>query len=94
MDPARIIVRVLFAWTFALILVRVSGKRTIKQGDLASFAVALILGDLFDDVFWSEVPASEFIVAAGTLVVLHALVSVDAFKRGARQWRRSRFEAA
>jgi hypothetical protein len=43
MDPARIALRVLFAWVFVLFLIRVSGKRTIAHGDVSSFAVAVIL---------------------------------------------------
>ena len=88
MDPARIVVRVLFVWVFTLALLRVTGKRSIKQGDLASFVVALILGDMFDDVFWAEVPASQFVVGAGTLVLLHLLVAFESMRRGERTWRR------
>lgn len=88
MDLARILVRVVFAWCFVLVLLRVSGKRTIKQGDLASFVVALVLGDLFDDVFWSEVPVSQFVVGAGTLAIMHVLTSIAAGGRAVQGRRR------
>jgi uncharacterized membrane protein YcaP (DUF421 family) len=87
MDPLRIAVRVLFAYAVTLAMLRVSGKRSIKHTDLASFVVALILGDMFDDVFWAEVSAAQFVVGSGTLVVLHLLVGLDSFWRGTRQWR-------
>ena len=86
MDPLRILVRVVFVWFFVLALLRVSGKRTIKQGDLASFVVALVIGDMFDDVFWSEVPASQFVVGAGTLAIMHVLTSIAAGGRAAARW--------
>jgi uncharacterized membrane protein YcaP (DUF421 family) len=88
MDLTRLVVRIVFVWIFTLTLVRVSGKRMVKQADVGSFVVALILGDMIDDVFWSEVAAAEFVVAAGTLVLVHLLLSLDAFRRGERTWRR------
>ena len=88
MDPLRIAVRVAFSYLFALAIVRISGKRTIKQGDLPSFVLAVIVGDLFDDAFWAETPMAAFVVASATLVVSHVLVTIDAFHRGSRIWRR------
>src|SRR5687767_11532059 len=54
MDLARILARLLFVYVVMQCMLRVSGKRTVKQGELASFVVALVLGDLFDDVLWAE----------------------------------------
>ena len=87
MDPLRIVVRVVFAYLFVLALVRASGKRAVKQGDSPSFVLAVIVGDLFDDLFWAEVPASQFVVATGVLVLMHVLASVTLFAAGARRWR-------
>jgi uncharacterized membrane protein YcaP (DUF421 family) len=89
MDPLRLVVRTAFAFVFILVLLRLSGKRTVKQGDLASFAVALIIGDMFDDLIWAEVAASQFVVGVGTLVSLHLLVNLSLFSSGTRTWRRS-----
>jgi uncharacterized membrane protein YcaP (DUF421 family) len=89
MDPVRIVVRVLFVYVVALALIRVSGKRAVKQGDLTSFVVAIILGDMFDDAFWAEVPMSEFVVGAGTLLLMHSLITLDIFSRGMRTWQRA-----
>lgn len=63
----------LFTYVVMLAFVRTSGRRTIAQGDVRSFVLALIIGDLFDDMFWAEVPAAQFVVAVATLVLLHIL---------------------
>ncbi len=92
MDPLRLVARVVFAYTFAFALMRVSGKRAVKQGDAPSFVLAVILGDMFDDLFWAEVPASQFVVATGTLVLMHVAASVALFRAGERGWRRAATE--
>jgi len=89
MDPLRLLARAAFAYVFILVLLRLSGKRTVKQGDMASFVVALIIGDMFDDLIWAEVPASQFVIGVGTLVFLHLLVIVNLFASVTRTWRRS-----
>jgi uncharacterized membrane protein YcaP (DUF421 family) len=88
MDPLRLAVRVLFGYVFALALMRTSGKRTVKQSDSPSFVLAVILGDLFDDLFWAEVSAAQFVVASGTLVLMHVMASLTLSRGGERQWRR------
>jgi uncharacterized membrane protein YcaP (DUF421 family) len=85
MDPFRIVVRVVFAYVTLLVLVRVSGKRTVKQGSPFDFAVALILGDMFDDAVWAEVALSQFVIASGTLMAAHLLLDMARFRAGA--WR-------
>jgi uncharacterized membrane protein YcaP (DUF421 family) len=82
MDPLRIALRVVLAYVVLLLLVRVSGKRTARQGSPFDFAVALILGDLFDDAIWAEVAASQFIVACGVLVSVHVLTDYLRCRRG------------
>ena len=90
MDPLRLMVRAVFAYVFALALIRASGKRAVKQGDTPSFVLAVILGDLFDDFFWAEVSGGQFVVAAGMLVLMQVMTSVALFRAGQRQWRRPR----
>ena len=89
MDPLRILVRVVFGYLVALAFVRVSGHRAIKHGDIPSFILAVVIGDLFDDLFWGDVPAAQFVVAIGTLVALHLTVSAGLFSSAAREWRRA-----
>jgi uncharacterized membrane protein YcaP (DUF421 family) len=74
MDPLRIAVRSIFAFVFLLLVVRVSGKRTVKQGSPFEFTLALILGDMFDDAVWAEVAMSQFVVACGVLMGSHIMV--------------------
>jgi uncharacterized membrane protein YcaP (DUF421 family) len=93
MDPARIIVRVVFSFVWALILVRLSGKRTIRQGDVPSFVVAVIIGDLFDDLFWAEVSVAQFAVALGALVSAHLFVDIAGTAAGSRVSGRAASEA-
>jgi len=87
MDPLRIAVRAVLVYVFALALVRASGKRSVKHADVTTFVLAVILGDLFDDALWADVPMAEFVVGAGTLALTHVLVSTDSAARGRRRWR-------
>jgi uncharacterized membrane protein YcaP (DUF421 family) len=86
MELYKILLRVVFAYIFILILLRLSGKRGIAQAASFDLVLALILGDLFDDLFWAEVPASQFVVAAGTLLLLQGFIALgshmsEAFSR-------------
>jgi uncharacterized membrane protein YcaP (DUF421 family) len=72
----RIAVRVVFAYLVLLALLRASGKRTIAHGSPFDFVLALVLGDMIDDLLWAEVSAAKFTIAAGTLTLAHTLVSV------------------
>jgi uncharacterized membrane protein YcaP (DUF421 family) len=94
MDPLRIAVRAAFAFVFLLAVMRIAGTRTIGQADLSSFIVAIVIGDLFDDFFWAEVSAAEFVVAIGTIVTVHlaAMTAVTASSR--RGWLRRAREGA
>ena len=76
MDSLRIAVRSLAAFVFLLGLLRLAGKRAIAQGTPFDFVLALILGDLVDDLLWAEVPASQFVVAAGALGLVHTVASL------------------
>ena len=89
MESAHIVVRVVFGYFFVLVLIRASGKRTVKQVDPLSFVMAAVLGDLFDDMFWAEVPAAEFVVAAATLVLVHLAGEIVKQSAGERTWRRA-----
>jgi uncharacterized membrane protein YcaP (DUF421 family) len=80
MDPLRIAVRAVFVFVVMLALVRASGKRTVKQGSPFDFTVALILGDMFDDAIWAEVPLSQFVAACVALVGMHVLMDMARFR--------------
>ena len=89
MDPLRLVIRILFAYLVSLVLVRISGHREVQQVDVHSFIVALIVGDLFDDLFWQEVPAAQFVVAVGSLFIMHVMASLQWFHAGRRAWPRT-----
>ena len=76
MEPYRIAVRALFAYVVLLGLLRASGKRTVARGTPFDFVLALILGDMIDDLLWAEVPAARFAVAVATLTLAHTLVAM------------------
>ena len=88
MDPLRIVVRIAFIYVILLVLTRISGHRTVKQNDVPSFILAIVIGDMSDDLFWSEVPASQFVVAVCTLFLVHLRHSMHVFHAGHRNWRR------
>lgn len=79
-DLAGIAVRTSVIYLYVLALMRFAGKRTV--GDLSpwDFLVALIIGDMFDDVMWGEVPLAKAIVGLTTVLVLHILVSYAGFR--------------
>lgn len=70
MDPGHLILRVGFAYAFLLLLLRWSGHRTVAAASSQCFVLALVLGDLVDNVIWREVSILKFGVAAATLVGL------------------------
>ena len=85
MNPLDIAVRAIFVFVFLLLLVRLSGKRTIKQGTVFDFVLALVFGDLVDDVILGEAAVSTFVVAASTFFVASMLTAIVEWRLGARQ---------
>lgn len=82
MDPIRIVVRVAVAYLVLNVLVRLTGKRTIQQGSPFDFTLALIIGDMVDDLLWAEVAASQFLVACGTLVFVQSALKWIRYRSG------------
>ena len=83
MDPLRILVRVVFVYVALLVFIRLTGKTTVKQASPFDFVVALILGDLIDDALWAEVDTSVFLVATGSLVLVHMTFDLMRYRAGA-----------
>ncbi|HSL45512.1 MAG TPA: YetF domain-containing protein [Anaerolineales bacterium] len=75
LEITGIIVRVSAMYLYALVLVRIAGKQTIGQLTAMDFVVTLIIGDLFDDIFWAEVPVVQGMVAFAIIVFAHMLVT-------------------
>jgi uncharacterized membrane protein YcaP (DUF421 family) len=86
MDPAHFALRALAAFVFLLALLRLAGKRAVAQGSPFDFVLALVLGELVDKFLSARVPAAQFVVATGTLALLHALTSLAS--RGNRAFAR------
>jgi uncharacterized membrane protein YcaP (DUF421 family) len=77
---AGILVRIAFTYVFFLLVVRLAGKRTIREGTPFDFLVALMLGDFPDDVIWGEVSVVQGVVAIGTVMTLHLAVSYASYQ--------------
>lgn len=75
-DFIGIALRISFTYVYVLALLRFTGKRSIDSLSPLDFLVALILGDLFDDIFWAEVPLAQGVVAITSVLLLHTLVAV------------------
>jgi uncharacterized membrane protein YcaP (DUF421 family) len=78
MSLSAIAIRALFAFLFLFLMLRLSGKRTIGQATPLDLVVALILGDMIDDLLWAEVSAARFVVATGVLMLCHIALSAAA----------------
>jgi uncharacterized membrane protein YcaP (DUF421 family) len=76
LDLTGIIFRISVMYLYALALVRISGKQTLGQLTPMDFVVTLIIGDLFDDVFWAEVPILQGMVGFAIIILLHILVTL------------------
>src|SRR5687768_3174403 len=79
-DLFGISLRVLIIYVYALLLLRLSGKRSIAHLTALDFIVALAIGDMFDDVIWSEIPLAQGLVGVTTIVLLHTLVAFASWK--------------
>lgn len=78
MELHAIAIRTVFAWLFLTLLLRLSGKESVSQLSGRTLVVTLVLSDLIDDMVFADVPAASFVVAAGTVVLVHAIVSLAA----------------
>jgi uncharacterized membrane protein YcaP (DUF421 family) len=87
LDLTGIIFRVSIMYLYALALVRISGKQSLGQLTPMDFIVTLIIGDLFDDVFWADVPLMQGMVGFATIVLVHMLVTFVTSRNKAIYWR-------
>jgi uncharacterized membrane protein YcaP (DUF421 family) len=77
MEPelTGIVLRVSLMYVYALVLIRISGKQSLGQLTPMDFIVTLVIGDLFDDVFWAEIPVVQGMVGFATVILVHVLVT-------------------
>jgi uncharacterized membrane protein YcaP (DUF421 family) len=86
LDMTGIVFRVSVMYVYALALVRISGKSSIGQLTPMDFIVTLIIGDLFDDVFWADVPLEEGMVGVATIILAHILVTFVTSRNKSIYW--------
>jgi uncharacterized membrane protein YcaP (DUF421 family) len=86
MDLWRIVLRGLFAYVFALAVMRIAGKRTVSHGDTSSFVVVVVIGDMFDALLWAEVAAAQFVVGVGALVLVHLSARLAVVRSADGRW--------
>jgi uncharacterized membrane protein YcaP (DUF421 family) len=75
-------IRATVTYLYTLLVMRLASKRDVKQLSPIDVAAAFILGDLFDDVIWAEVPLAQGIVAISTLVLAHGLTQLAVCRGG------------
>jgi len=86
LDLTVIIFRVSVMYLFALALVRIAGKQSLGQLTPMDFIVTLMIGDLFDDVFWADVPLEEGMVGFVTIILAHILVTFVTSRNKSIYW--------
>jgi len=74
-----IILRLSIMYLYALAVIRLTGKRTIGNLSAQDFITALIVGDLFDNIFWGTSPMANGLLAISVITGLHVLTGVAAF---------------
>lgn len=75
-----ILIRAAVAYLYLLLVVRLSGKRTIVQGTAFDLVVAFIISDLPDDIIFGFVPVAQGLTAITTVMLVHLLVVYSAYK--------------
>lgn len=73
-DVGALALRASITYLALLLLLRLVGKRTVKEATPLDFVVAIVLGDFPDDVIWGEVPMVQGLIAVMTILALHSLV--------------------
>jgi uncharacterized membrane protein YcaP (DUF421 family) len=89
MDPSRIAFRAAFAYVFLLLMVRLSGKTSVAHGSSTDFVLALVFGDMVDNMVWAEVPVSQFVAGVGTLFIVRLLAAIPKVRQVVRTNERS-----
>jgi uncharacterized membrane protein YcaP (DUF421 family) len=79
MDLLVVAARVLFSYLVLLALLRAGHKRSVAESTPFDFVLALVLGDMIDDLLWGEAGAAMFIVGVGGLALAHSLVALGSY---------------
>ncbi|HET7768831.1 MAG TPA: YetF domain-containing protein [Chloroflexota bacterium] len=73
---AAIALRVSVMYVYALAMLRLSGKRSVGQLAGPDVVATIIVGDMFDDIFWSEISLAKGLVGVTTITALHLVAKV------------------
>jgi uncharacterized membrane protein YcaP (DUF421 family) len=82
-EMLSIILRVSVLYIYLLALLRLSGKRSIGELSPLDFIVALVLGDMADDLIFASQPVAAGLVGAAVILFLHTLVGLIASRSSA-----------
>jgi uncharacterized membrane protein YcaP (DUF421 family) len=72
--------RASFVYIFLLIIVRLLGKREIGSTSAFDLVVALILGEVVDEIIYGDVTIMQGVVAIGVVAVWHLVNSWASYK--------------
>ena len=81
-DLIGIAIRISVLYGYTLLLLRLSGKRSLNSMSPLDFLVGLIIGDLFDDMIWAEIPLAQGLVGLTTMLLLHTLLAFATYRSG------------
>jgi uncharacterized membrane protein YcaP (DUF421 family) len=79
-DLLGLVVRISAMYLYALLILRLSGKRSLHHLSPIDFVVTTAVGDMFDDIFWAEVPLAQGLVAITTFMLVHVLVAAGSWR--------------
>ena len=74
-----ILLRLSILYIYLLVVLRLSGKRSVGAISPLDFLVALVVGDLFDNIFWGTSLLSSGLAAIAIIITLHTLTTFAAF---------------
>jgi uncharacterized membrane protein YcaP (DUF421 family) len=83
-DLTGIATRALVAYVVLLILVRASGKNSVRHGTTFDFIISVVIGDMVDDAILAEVAPVTFLVAAVALFATHWSVKYASYRANVR----------
>jgi uncharacterized membrane protein YcaP (DUF421 family) len=83
-DLTGIATRALVAYVVLLILVRASGKNSVRHGTTFDFIISVVIGDIVDDAILAEVAPVKFLVAAVALFVTHWSIKYVSYRANLR----------
>lgn len=78
-----LVARVIVTYVVLLILVRASGKQSVRHGTTFDFVLSVLIGDMVDDAIWAEVEMSMFFAGVVTLVAAHWTMKYVNYRAGA-----------